>query len=284
MHSNNKFPDSTSINFSPLSCFAPATEEEVLNVIKRSPNKSSILDPIPTWLLKEKENIKCLLPVFTEIINSSLSTGTFPSAARCAIIRPILKKASLDKNHLNNYRPVSNLTFLGKILEKIICSRLTDHMNTNNLTDPYQTAEKSNHSTETALIIVKNEIMAALDSNQVVLLVLLDLSAAFDTIDRQILLSRLSQRVGVRDLALQWFESYLADWSTRVDVEGVLSIPSLVTTGLPQGSVFGPLGYTIYTLPVGDIARHHHVSYHTYADDTQLYVTFDPKTPGNQEE
>ena len=281
--SENKFPDPTSVDFPPLSCFSPATTGEVLNVIKQSRNASSILDPVPTWFLKERRNIHCLLPVLTEIINSSLLSGTFPSAARKAIIRPTLKKSSLDKNSLRNYRPVSNLSFLGKILEKVACSRLIKHMNENNLTDPFQSAYKSCHSTETALVKVKNDIMAALDVNQVVLLVLLDLSAAFDTIDRQTLLSRLSRRIGVHDIALQWFESYLAEWSTRVNVKGKLSSPSPVTIGLPQGSVFGPLGYTIYTLPIGDTARHHHVSYHTYADDTQLYVTFDPKIPGNQE-
>ena len=108
--------------------------------------------------------------------------------------------------------------------------------------------------------------MTAPDSNRVTLLVLLDLSAAFDTIDREILISRLSSRIGVNDVALQWFKSYLADWSTRVELGNKTSHPTKTCIGLPQGSVFGPLGYSIYTLPVGDIARHHGVSYHVYAD------------------
>ena len=94
-----------------------------------------------------------------------------------------------------------------------------------------------------------------------------------------VLLSRLSTRIGVSGSALDWFRSYLTGWSSRVDIAGELSDPITANFGLPQGSVVGPIGYSIYTLPVGDIARHHQVNYHVYADDTQLYVSFDPTAP-----
>ena len=154
-------------------------------------------------------------------------------------------------------------------------------MDLNTLADPYQSAYRALHSTESALIKVKNDIMFSLDANRAVLLVLLDLSAAFDTIDHNILISRLSQRICVKRTALNWFRSYLTDWSTQVDIAGELSNPTILQFGLPQGSVVGPVGYSLYTLPVGDIAYYHNVSHHVYADDTQLYVSFDPKVPGD---
>ena len=148
-----------------------------------------------------------------------------------------------------------------------------------NLADSHQSAYRAAHSTESALIKVKNDIMLSIDGKKAELLVLLDLSAAFDTIDHKILVSRLPKRIGVSGTALDWFQSYLEGWTSRVEIAGNLSKPITANFGLLQGSVVGPIGYSIYTLPVGDIAHHHGVNYHVYADDTQLYVSFDPSDP-----
>ena len=273
-----RFKDNISEGITVLEFFRPASQDEVMTVISRCPNKSSKLDPLPTWLVKEY--IDHLLPVLTKLVNSSLSCGVFPQKAHHAIIRPLLKNSSLDKNNLKNYRPVSNLTFIDKLIEKIACSRLVEHMEINDIADPYQSAYRSKHGTESALIKVKNDIMFSLNSNKVVFVVLLDLSAAFDAIDHRIFIVRLSERIGVRGTALNWFRSYLEDWSTQVDIDGELSDPAISRFGLPQGSVVGPIGFTAYILPVGDIARYHNVSYHVYADDIQLYVACNPKTQG----
>ena len=274
------FGDIVNENIPLFENFQLLTQSDLSKIIMSSATKSCQLDPIPTWLLKE--NLDHVLPLLTHIVNHSLSTGTFPKGAHSAIIKPLLKKPSLDQNELKNYRPVSNLTFVGKLIEKAACKQLVHHIESNNLFDSLQSAYRSRHSTESALVKVKNDIMFAIDSNKVVLMVLLDLSAAFDTIDHQIFLSRLFKRTGVRSTVLSWFQSYLSGWSSQVDIAGQLSDSITLEFGLPQGSIVGPVGYSIYTLPVGEIARHFEINYHLYADadDIQLYISFDPRTSG----
>ena len=146
VNANSLLYDSRYVNVPKLSSLRIATQDEVLKTISLSPYKSSRLDPLPTWLLKE--NISTLLPVITCIVNSSFSAVIFPSGAHSAIIKLLLKKASLDKNELNNYRPVYYITFIGKPVEKIACARLTEHMAKHNLADMNQSVYRACHSTE----------------------------------------------------------------------------------------------------------------------------------------
>jgi hypothetical protein len=194
-----------------------------------------------------------------------------------ATVRPLLKKHGLDVEILKNYRPVSNLTFVSKILEKVVASRLDTHLKDNNLMDDVQSAYRKHHSTETALIKVQADITSALDKGSIVVLLMLDLSAAFDTIDHRILLQRFDQTFGIKGQALNWFKSYLEDRVQTVAVADTVSNDQRLDFSVPQGSVLGPKAYCMYTKPVGDIIRSHGLIHHCYADDTQLYVAIKPK-------
>ena len=152
----------------------------VVWLISSSPSKSCSLDPIPTSILK-----LCfdeLTPVLTLIVNTSLEFADFSPELKRAFILPLLKKAIRDCEILKNFRPVSNLSFLSKLIERIVCVQLVDHLKINDLYEVYQSAYRQLHSTETALLCVQNDLLQAVDTHGGAILVLLDLSAAFDTI------------------------------------------------------------------------------------------------------
>ena len=161
----------------------PASENEIKKLIKESPSKSCSLDPIPTWLIKKC--IDYLVPIITVVINLSLSSGNMPSNLKQAILIPLIKKACLDPEIFNHFRPISNLTYLSKLIEKVVATRLFDNMTTNGLHE-CQSSYKKYHSTETALTCIHDDILRAVDEKQCVILLLLDLSAAFDTIDHDV--------------------------------------------------------------------------------------------------
>ena len=123
---------------------------------------------------------------------------------------------------------------------------------------------------------VTNDIMCAVDQKKAVVLVLVDLSAAFDTIDHSILLNLLHKRYGITGTALRWFETYLTDRCQVIQLNGESSDEMRLKFGVPQGSVLGPLSFTLYTAPLGEITRRHSVELHLYADDTQVYMSFSP--------
>ena len=174
-------------NATQLTNFRPATIEEVTKIICGSSPATCSLHPIPTYLLKEC--CDTLAPVITQTVNSSRRDGTVPTKLKNAVVSPLLKKLSLDRDQFKNYRPVSNLSFVSKIIEKVVAMRTFDHLNSNNLTECMQSAYKSFHSTETALLRVQNDLLMAVHHGKMSAVILLDLSAAFDTIDHGLLLN-----------------------------------------------------------------------------------------------
>ena len=259
--------------------FKSLTEDEVRDLIRKTPNKYCSLDPAPTSLVKD--NLEEILPLITKIINLSMQLGDVPLSMKHAIIKPLLKKSGLDLVK-NNYRPVSNLPYLSKLIERAVAGQLVNHLKINGLMDVYQSAYKMFNSTETALLKVRNDILMEMDKNHTAMLILLDLSAAFDTIDHRILISRLETRCGLKGTALAWFTSYLKDRTQSVMINDQQSQPVKLKYGVPQGSVLGPILFTIYTSPLGELFSQYDMDYHCYADDTQIYMGFNPKSENDQ--
>jgi hypothetical protein len=208
------------------------------------------------------------------LINLCLTESTFPSCFKTAAVKPLLKKHSLPKEDLASYRPISNLNFISKLLERIIHNRLTSHLNTFCSLSPFQSAYRKHHSVETALLRIQNDLLLALEKRQVTALILLDLSAAFDTIDHTILLTRLSSTFGITGSALELLASHITDRNQFVSIDSDSSDFTELCTGVPQGSVLGPLLFSLYTTPISHLIQDSTVSFHLYVDDTQLYISF----------
>lgn len=264
-----------------LCCFVSITDDQLSALIGKTYFKSCIIDPIPAQILRECWSD--LLPVITRMVNTSLTDAVLPMSLKIASLHPRLKKSHMDSEEFSSFRPISNLKFISKSIEKVVADQTRNYINENNLDELYQSAYKKHHSTETALLKVQNDILRAMDNKKSAILLLLDLSAAFDTVDHNILLSRLSSRFGIVDKALAWFKSYLSDRKLTVNISGVNSSERYLMSGVPQGSVLGPLLFSLYTAPLGDLLRLHQMDYHLYADDTQLYITFNSSSPDDLE-
>ena len=261
-----------------LQNFRPATPTEIEDIVSSSAAKHCGLDPLPTSVLKKI--IHLISPFITLIINKSFISGIVPHGMKTALVRPQLKNPSLDLDALSNYRPVSNLSFLSKILEKTVNSRLDKHLENNHLLSNHQSAYRKHHSTETTLVKVQNDILTALDSGYATILLLLDVSAAFDVVSHERLLGRQKEYFGITGSALNWMASYLRGRTQCVVIGFAKSYTVDVKYGFPQGSVLGGKKFIMYATPLGNIIVQHDVEHECYADDTQKYISFKLQDPG----
>ena len=213
-------------------------------MILATSNKSCELDPILTDLLKH--TLPCILELIIDIVNLSLDNGMFPDTLKVVLVKPLLKKANLDLI-VNNFRPILNLAYASKLAELAAASQLIEHINRFNLMEPNQSAYRVLQSTEMALLKVKTDIISALDHQEVACLILLDLSAAVNTIDHFTLLQQLQQWFAVSCTSLEWFCSYHTNRTQSVVMGNILSdgcksAPMPLTSKIPH-----PWTHSIYT-------------------------------------
>ena len=240
-------------------------------ILNSTPGKSSIVDRIPTSLLKSCSDV--FAPLIARLAALSFRDGIFPSRFKVASVTPLLKKQALDSGEPANYRPISNLNNISKILERLFLRNIIGHVGSSPNFNRYQSAYRRGHSTETALLRLLNDLCRAADAKSRSILILLDLSAAFDTIDSGTLLRRLEFTFGIHGRALDWIGSNLAERSQFVRVGDQQSAPTAVEFGVPQGSVLGPILFSLYVAPIANVITSFGVNHIQYADDTQLYIS-----------
>ena len=251
-------PNQNSIFLSPV-----MAEEIKTLILSLKINKAEGPNSIPTKILKLIINE--ISQPLANIINLSLETGVFPNMLKTAAVIPVHKKSS--KLLCSNYRPISLLSNISKIFENIMHKKLYTFLNKNNCLYESQFGFRQNHSTNHTLVKISEQIQKAIDTGQFACGVFIDLQKAFDTVNHNILLGKLSY-YGIRGVALHWFQSYLSMRNQHVNISGVLSQNSDICYGVPQGSVLGPLLFLIYINDLNKAIRFSAV--HHFADDTNL--------------
>uniref|UniRef100_A0A8D0GH51 Reverse transcriptase domain-containing protein n=1 Tax=Sphenodon punctatus TaxID=8508 RepID=A0A8D0GH51_SPHPU len=245
----------------------PADAVNVLGSVRAT----SELDPCPSWLVKTSR--ETLGTVLTRVVNVSLRQGRLSPSLE-AVVRPLLKKPSLDVDILASYRPISNLPFLEKVIERAVALQLQAHLDSIGFLDPFQSGFRPSYGTETTLVALMDDLHREMDAGCSTFLILLDLLAAFDTVDHGLLLRRLQDMGGSGRDCLGWFRSFLSGRSQRVVLGAETSSPQALTCGVPQGSILSLLLFNAYMQPLGEIVRVFRVRCHQCADDTQLYLSF----------
>ena len=254
-----------------LSEFQPISAEEVRKIILSKPIKTSQQDALPAKLFKPC--VDELLPALTYLVNLSLTSGSM-DGLKDSVITPILKNGGLDPEVLKNYRPVCNTLFLSKIIERAALVQSIKHMDFIKAHIPNQSGYKPKHSCETLLLRVTNDILLNMDNSKCTIMLLLDLSAAFDTVDHSVLLHLLWYELGIRGAAFEWFVEFLGGRKQAVNIDGHKSCFVDNNYGVPQGSVVGPFLFNIYIRNFIKMMEEKGFVIHGYADDHQILFSF----------
>ena len=241
-----------------------AKVNKILSLLSNS--KAKDIWGVDTVCLKKHKNV--LTSSITKIINLSLNENVFPSTLKTAIVTPVYKSG--DRQEVSNYRPISILPAISKVVEKAVAEQLVAHLNKENLLHPMQFGFRANHSTETACCYFLEVIKSSLDKGGVVGALFLDLRKAFDTVNHSVLLSKLSSFKLSVDV-LNWIQSYLVDRSQCVRIDDKTSPLKACGLGVPQGSILGPLLFSAYINDLPSVCDE--VGTLMYADDTVLYTS-----------
>ena len=226
--------------------FKPLTEEQELNLINQMPYTTCEMAPCNTkFLMKFKDT---LIGTITKIINVSLTTGQYLDEWKIAVVRPLIKGPNLDIEY-KNYCPISNLSFMSKLIEKAAQTQLMTHFTEHNLLPKHQNAYRKNFSTKTAILNICDNIRTSMENNKLTSIICLDLSPAFDTVNHSILLEVMRNYFGITDMVLDWILCYLRNRKFFVHIDSFLSNTKTINFSVPQGSILGPTLSTAMSIP-----------------------------------
>ena len=252
-----------------LDNLSPCNPLEISDIIKKMKITRENKNSVPIKLLQANKEV--LSVVISHMINQAFTSGIFPRSLKSGIITPIFKKKG-DKNDPSSYRPITKLSYLSKIFEKVIYSRLINHFLVNNIISPSQFGFQKNVSTLDAIVHFTEFIYNALNDKKSCINILVDYSRAFDTVNHPILLRKL-ERYGIHGNSLSLIASYLRDRSQSVCINGKISNSILTNISVPQGSVVGPLLYLAYTMEIPQISNYFTTT--MFADDTNFSIAGD---------